>query len=733
MESDPVVKRVPNSFPLASPGPGLPRLAIIGEAPGADEERLGKPFVGQSGRLLDQLLSGQQIARDRCFVGNICQVRPPDNDLAKIDKQFIQEGVIQLKKDLEQFNPNCCLLLGKTALLEFTGRKSLGDWRGSVMESSSFVRDDFTGYKCLPSYHPAAILRQYEWLPLLTFDLKRAWQQAAFPELRLPVRNLWTSLTFNELVYELSELLRTKPKIACDIEGGVENVSCISFATSATLSFVVPFTHVSGASFWTADEEVELWRLVAEIMADEAICKIWQNGLYDRFVLQMAHSIVVRGPGEDTMLKWWELYHELEKSLAVQASILTEEPYYKFERKAESEEAFFRYCCKDSAVTFEINEKLDSILFPEQIDHYKFNVDVLDSLLYMELRGIRYDEQLARERFDAMQTHVYTWQEKLDAIARKWGVLKGIDFDQPGDAILAQVNEVCGYKKDKTKPRQNFVDDGYWEVHGWLIEDTKLSLEQRGRISNLCKATLNTKSPKFKDFLYGTCKLPVQWKKDPKTKEMRPTTDYLSLLKLSKTHDDPALKVALELSLHRTRCQFLATRSYNGRMHCSYNLVGSETGRVTSSKAMLYTNEGRVGTNLQTVPDDWDVFGDDHPLAQGMRDLFLADEGCFLGKCDLKGSDGWSIGAYMTMLGDSTMLDDLKYGLKPAQIVAYILRHGAGQMQQHSRDREKLRELCAEIKKEDWEYFVSKQGMWGTCYTMGPRKLAERVFIESEG
>jgi hypothetical protein len=78
----------------------------------------------------------------------------------------------------------------------------------------------------------------------------------------------------------------------------------------------------------------------------------------------------------------------------------------------------------------------------------------------------------------------------------------------------------------------------------------------------------------------------------------------------------------------------------------------------------------RVGGNMQTIPGDWDMEDKEHPLTQGMRDLFVADPGCYIGKCDLKGADGWTIGAYMAMLGDSTMLEDLKFGLKPAQIVA---------------------------------------------------------------
>ena len=141
----------------------------------------------------------------------------------------------------------------------------------------------------------------------------------------------------------------------------------------------------------------------------------------------------------------------------------------------------------------------------------------------------------------------------------------------------------------------------------------------------------------------------------------------------------------------------------------------------------------RVGYNMQTIPDDWEVFDEDHPVHQGMRDLFLADEGHYLAKCDLKGADGWTIGSYMTMLGDPTMLDDLKFGIKPPQVVAFILKYGAEAYQQVAKDRFLLKDRIQIISKELWEYFVSKQGFYGSCYLMGPQKLTERVFIESEG
>jgi hypothetical protein len=85
------------------------------------------------------------------------------------------------------------------------------------------------------------------------------------------------------------------------------------------------------------------------------------------------------------------------------------------------------------------------------------------------------------------------------------------------------------------------------------------------------------------------------------------------------------------------------------------------------------------------------------------------------------------------MLGDSTMLDDLKFGLKPAHFPAYVLKFGAEDIIKNYHDRPALKEMFQRIGKEDWEYFVSKQATWGTAYLMGPVLMGERIFIESEG
>ena len=728
---------VPNLFPT------LPfnKIAIIGEAPGKDEALTGKPFVGTSGRFLNALLARNGILRDACYIGNVCQHQPPGNDLAKFDwegKQ-IQEGIKQLWADIDQLKPNILILLGNAALhVAMRGETpprsfkvgqgtklvfpfSISDWRGS------FFKSNFFDCKCLASYHPAACLRNYSWTPLLIFDIAKAVKESKTKELILPERNLYTDFSAENICAQLQTIKNNHQTIAIDIEGGHNTMSCISFSIAPSGAFIVPLAKQDGESYWSFDEELEIWKALVDVLTDPTIPKILQNSLYDRFVLQYSYNIVVRGVVDDTMLKHWEYNCELEKSLGFMCSLHTREPFYKHEIASDDQDTFYRYCCKDSATTFEINEKLTPNLTAANKSHYNLNLELLNPLLHLQVRGIRFNSDLARQRATEISSLVFPYQHKLNLEGRKCGLDVGFTTTHPGELLL-QIQSITGYVKDSTTPKEEFIKRGYWSLIEALRNTTTTTDDLLGRASMLCKRSLNVKGKLFKTFLYETLKLPVQL--HPQTKKI--TTNYNALLHLTKKSDHPTLKVALEIGRLRTRLQTLAIQPCDdGRMRWSTNIVGSETGRITTGKSTLHSEGVRVGGNMQGIPDDWDLEDEDNPLTTGMRDLLQADPGWFLAKADLKGSDGWTIGAQMSKIGDPTMLDDLRFGIKPAQVVCYILRHGNNSLTGKSRDE--IKTLLKEVKKEDWDYFVCKQGIWGTCYTMGPRKIAELVFIESEG
>ena len=713
--------RVPNKHPSITSFPY--KIAIIGEAPGENEVRQGIPFVGASGYLLNSQLSRAGVARDACFVGNICQYRPPNNMIESfsLDGDEIAQGLADLSLGLSKFSPNVCLLLGKTTLWIAKGEKSVENWRGFVFVSD---RNPFSGYKCIATYHPAACLRNYRWTPYLFFDIKKALRHAMSPDFNPPQRNLLTNISATEILHFLSKIKLQKPLISVDIEGGINSMSCLSIATSPSFSFIIPFTKRAGGCYWTnVDDEIQIWKALADVLEDPQIPKVLQNALYDTFVLQYSYNICIRNVHDDTMLKHWERFCEFDKSLTFQASLYTDEPFYKMDRKTDDEETFFRYCCRDSATTYEINELLEKWMKPSEKEHYRFNIVLLQPLRYMERRGLKYNTTLAKERLKQTQQYIYELQGELDIVSGR-----STPLSQDRQHNIHVVQSIMCHKRDPNLPKVAF-EQAYQEIIALLNKDD-LSVADIGFIDIACGMSMNIRSLVFKEFLYDKLSLPKQYKTavdkfGAKTQVL--TTNYESLLRLQKVSPHKAVNLALHIGVLRTRAQILGiSADKDGRVRCGYNIVGTETGRLTS-----YTSPTGSGYNLQTIPAEDVLKPPGHPLRRGMRDLFVADDGFYMFQCDLSGADGWTVAAHLAALGDRTMLDDYKIGIKPAKVLCYLLRHGSDSLSGKSRDD--IYQLTKEVKKEDWDYFACKIGQHGSCYLMGPIKLADQIFIQSEG
>lgn len=389
---------VPNKFPRNQPTSR--RLAIVGEAPGAEEDQMGEPFIGQSGRLLRFMIGSVGHSPDQCLLANVCQVRPPYNEIESFafDGPEIQDGLAQLHTDLEQFQPNCILALGKTAFRALNpGVCYLGDkgetvvplnyWRGSLFRTPS-------GRKGIGAYHPAYILRSYGESGIFRFDIARAVAQAASPDIpsRIRVFSIHPSLT--EVLDYCARIRRDRLTIGFDIEGVTNNVgiTCLSFFDSPDRGIVIPFW-TNGSHYWSAQEEIQVWEAVAGVLSAPDVPKILQNALYEFFVLQWKHKIVMRNVTEDIMLKHWELFPEFDKNLGLQCSIYTLEPYYKDERESNDPDVQLTYNGKDSAVTIESSQVQETLINkqPKSNAHYRFNISLLPAFNYMSLRGVKLD------------------------------------------------------------------------------------------------------------------------------------------------------------------------------------------------------------------------------------------------------------------------------------------------------------------------------------------------------
>ena len=93
-------------------------ICLVGEAPGENEDRYGKPFVGKSGEILDNALSAANLTRNDCYITNVVKYRPPNNKTP--GKRLICEFLPTLLQEIEALNPAVICTMGKTALIALT-------------------------------------------------------------------------------------------------------------------------------------------------------------------------------------------------------------------------------------------------------------------------------------------------------------------------------------------------------------------------------------------------------------------------------------------------------------------------------------------------------------------------------------------------------------------------------------------------------------------------------------
>jgi DNA polymerase I-like protein with 3'-5' exonuclease and polymerase domains len=260
------------------------------------------------------------------------------------------------------------------------------------------IDSPFYGRKCIATIHPNAILRKYDWLPLMLFDMQRAKEEAGSRELFLPERVCDLDLTADQICEKLDNWTPWK-LAALDIEGGVNleefrGITCMSIAEDANYAFVIDWTRLNDRDKVKVFDSYSVW------MRRHDIPKVMHGGLYDVFCVKWKHKVPTGGFVHDTMLSAWELYCELAKSLANHTSIFTREPYYKDERKALDWHTHLKYCCKDSMVTYEIHKAHMKELSetPASMEHYTFNTKQLPMLSYIMRRGFKYDTELAKAK-----------------------------------------------------------------------------------------------------------------------------------------------------------------------------------------------------------------------------------------------------------------------------------------------------------------------------------------------
>lgn len=777
---------VANLFPTT---PRQPRIAFVGEAPAAREVELGQPFVGPSGYFLWESLKKIGLSKFEVFVGNICQHRAPKDKIKFLrwEHPHIQDGLAALRADLTRFDPDIVVALGGHPLRALTGEPhSIEAWKGTLFWSDLLTP---RRVKCLAMFHPAAILRNDGYRFFWWHQLNRLEEEMNKLELELPRREIIIYTDF----WKAADMLHSchGKRLAWDIEGyATSGVSCMSFSPSPWEAHVIPFRKRNHEPIFSGEHESRLWEEFAVLVASynsyepyHALTKAyaatsdrsrwvsptegasnWRqylheqrtrpglltwNGLYDAFVLAYRHSInPVHAIVDDGMVMYWELFSEVDKSLADATSWLTREPYYKAERKSKVDEEFWTYNGKDTCVTFEC---VDNLLQREELDacalqHYWFNMSLLPPILYMELRGMKFDDAARRKLLERTQRQIAALQGVLNREV-------GMPFPASPSALRELVTTTMCVKKPRTYstvskvlksgPRKGTAVEKKVGVPATIttphdackfaltpsLEDVhairhllggdwnnlpRLTAVQRGQLSIHLGCHFNTQSPAANQYLYDTLGLPPQYKIEDGQRTDRLTHDQDALLTLfMAASKHPRWKAAirpLRVWLHLSRALTATETLVKGpdkdlRMKCSYNHVGPGTGRFSCA-----TSACGVGYNLQTV-------------TKAHRFMFQADEGHEMGQWDLKGADGWTIACHCAHFGDMAMLEDFAAKIKPAQAVVLLMDRGEVV---NRTPREVVKQWCADLP-DNWKYKAAKRVIWGTAYLMGIVKMGEQI------
>lgn len=410
-----------NSGPLGA------KLVIVGEAPGADEESKGIPFVGWSGQELTRMLTDAGINRDEVLLTNVSRRRPPNNDIDHFlnPNKTAREGEVlyrdrwvaphlvedcdELHRLLKEVQPQVVLALGNTPLWALTklhkkGEASVSKWRGSYLNS------DVPGITStiIPAYHPAYILRAWADRHITVRDFHRAREaltaRPAAPGWRFETGADYAAIT--ERLYDLQHRATLGPlPLVCDLEIKRGEIVCLGLAWSETEALCIPFYVEDPAGARRAFDErqtVDLWFRLWLLFSSPSVQLVNQNLPFDITFLFEDAGLWPK-PAFDTMMAQHIMFPGEPKSLDYLASLYCKYYVYwkddgKFWDKPIVFPQLWHYNCLDCVYTYEVylrqQEALKTLGFEKQMT---FQMDLMQSVLQMMFRGVLVDRE-AKDR-----------------------------------------------------------------------------------------------------------------------------------------------------------------------------------------------------------------------------------------------------------------------------------------------------------------------------------------------
>lgn len=368
-------------------------IAIVGEGPGQNEVNQGIPFVGGSGNLLWNSLRNHRILRTRCFTTNVSkrQISIVANTRHPVPQDEWIKWKHVLQWELSQLpNLKYVLLLGNAAMLALHGIDGVTNQRGSVLSTTSVEGKHL---QTLITYNPAAVIREPKNEIIFHMDIRRFNDVINGDYVPYEIIH-HINPSYTDAV-EWIEKMKSEPEdVSYDIEVISGETACFGLANSGHEAMCINLRD-RYSNRYTIDQEADLLYNLQSLFRSKPI--IAQNGNFD------AHwggykDLLNINISFDTMLAHHTLYPLLPHSLGFLTSQYTTHPFYKDDGKEWKEggdiDGFWRYNCKDAAITWECARRLKLELETQKLDRFFYD------------HVMRLDPHLVRSTVDGMLVDV---------------------------------------------------------------------------------------------------------------------------------------------------------------------------------------------------------------------------------------------------------------------------------------------------------------------------------------
>lgn len=426
------------------------RILFLVEAPGSQETYEKRPIAGPAGHVLWQCANAVGLTRSQVSILSVFPSQLTRNEreaslalrgVKVFGRQgFTEEGegyADEVREAIRKTKPNLIVTFGVPALRTLYPDPRLQKLRGSVLWS------EHVNCKFIPTVHPSFILKGNAiYRHVMGADLAKAKREGLFPDIRRMPRSLHLNPSFREAI-EFLKMARATHRVASDIENFGPQMDCFSVATSPSEAMCFPLF----PSEWDEWEQVEVLRTYAELLGDPDCTKINHNILYDLWFLFHQYGIVPAGPLIDTMVAFSVMFPTITKetsgasfnggggssdketagfpkALHMVCSLYSEQPYYKDEGKVVTRadgssdyEGRHRYNALDSAVAFEIGEKLE-----EEMDErgyrpaHNLTVRQIGSAIAIQYAGFRVDMAALAEERERIISRMTALQAEIETV-----------------------------------------------------------------------------------------------------------------------------------------------------------------------------------------------------------------------------------------------------------------------------------------------------------------------------